>query len=93
LQLVDDPDASVCLAVAGRLTPTQLLPLRFHCDIRVRYEAAGRVPVSALDVMRKDADPLVRERVAERLVEARNPLEECRAVLQMKLTNREERRR
>jgi len=42
--------------------------------------------------MRKDADPLVRERVQERLVEARNPLEEGHAVLQMKSTTREERR-
>ena len=91
--MVDDPDASVCLAVAERLTPTQLLRLRFHPDIRVRHEAAGRVPVSALDAMRKDADPLVRERVEERLIEARNPLEEGRAVLQMKSTNREERSR
>jgi hypothetical protein len=91
--MVDDPDASVCLAVAERLTPTQLLALRFHSDIRVRYEAAGRVPVSALDVMRKDADPLVRELVEERLLEARNPLEEGHAVLQMKSTNCEDRRR
>jgi hypothetical protein len=43
--------------------------------------------------MRKDADPLVRERVEERLVEARNPLEESRAVLQMESKNREEMRR
>jgi|CZKF01.1.fsa_nt_gi hypothetical protein len=93
LELVDDSDPSVCLAVAERLTPTQLLPLRFHPDIRVRYEAAGRVPVSALDVMRKDADPLVRERVEERLIEARN-LSNCgHAVLQMKSINREERSR
>jgi hypothetical protein len=90
---VDDSDPAVCLAVAERLTPTQLLPLRFHPDIRVRYEAAGRVPVSALDVMRKDADPLVRERVEERLVEARNLLEGTHTVVQMKLSNHEERRR
>jgi hypothetical protein len=90
LELVDDSDPSVCLAVAERLTPTQLLPLRFHSDIRVRYEAAGRVPVSALDVMRKDADPLVSELVEERLVEARNRPEEGRAVLQMKSASREE---
>ena len=92
-QMVDDPDASVCLAVAERLTPTQLLPLRFHPDIRVRYEAAGRVSISALDAMRKDADPLVRERVEERLIEARNLLEGTHTVVQMKLSNREERRR
>ena len=54
LELVDDSDPSVCLAVAERLTPAQLLPLRFHSDIRVRYEAAGRVSVGALDAMRKD---------------------------------------
>lgn len=90
--LVDDPDASVCLAVAERLTPTQLLPLRFHSDIRVRYEAAGRVPLSALEVMRKDADPLVRERVEERRSEAHKPLVEDHAVLQMKSANRDERR-
>ena len=92
-QMVDDPDASVCLAVAERLTPTQLLALRFHSDIRVRYEAAGRVPVSALDAMRKDADPLVRELVDERLIAARNPLVDDHAVLQMKSTNCEDRRR
>jgi len=87
------PTRRFCLAVAERLAPTQLLPLRFHPDIRVRYEAAGRVPVNALDVMRRDADPLVRERVEERLVEARNQFDEGRAVLQMKSANREERRR
>jgi hypothetical protein len=43
--------------------------------------------------MRKDADPLVRELVEERLLEARNPLEEGHAVLQMKSTNCEDRRR
>jgi hypothetical protein len=43
--------------------------------------------------MRKDADPLVRELVEERLLEVRNPLEEGRAVLQMKSTNCEDRRR
>lgn len=91
-ELVDDPDASVCLAVAERLTSTQLLPLRFHSDIRVRYEAAGRVPFSALEVMRKDTDPLVRERVEERRMEVRNQLEEVHAVLQMKSSNRDERR-
>jgi hypothetical protein len=91
--LVDDPDASVCLAVAQRLTPAQLLPLRFHDDIRVRYEAAGRVAVSALEVMRKDADPLVRERVEERLIEAKSLAEDGHAVLQMKSTNRGEGRR
>jgi hypothetical protein len=42
--------------------------------------------------MRKDADPLVRELVEERLLEARNSLEEGRAVLQMKSTNGEDRR-
>ena len=70
----------------------QLLPLRFHPDIRVRHEAAGRVPVSALDAMRKDADPLVRERVEERLIKARNLPEDGHAVLQMKSTSREGRR-
>jgi HEAT repeat protein len=92
-ELVNDPDASVCLAVAERLTPTQLLPLRFHSDIRVRYEAAGHVPISALEAMRKDVDPLVRERVEERLIEAKSLLEGGHAVLQMKSTNREEKRR
>jgi len=92
LELVDDSDPSVCLAVAERLTPAQLLPLRFHPDIRVRYEAAGRVPVSALDAMRKDADSLVRERVRERLIEARELLEDGHAVLQMKSANPDKRR-
>jgi hypothetical protein len=64
-----------------------LLRLRFHPDIRVRHEAAGRIPVSALDAMRKDADPLVRERVEERLIEARNLSEDGHAVLQMKSAN------
>jgi HEAT repeat protein len=68
-QLVNDSDASVCLAVAERLAPAQLLPLRFHAHFRVRYEVAGRVPISALDAMRTDEDPLVRERIQERLAE------------------------
>jgi hypothetical protein len=61
MELVGDPDVAVCLAVADRLTPAQLLPLRFHSSLRVRYEVAMRVPVTALDAMRKDEDPLVRE--------------------------------
>jgi hypothetical protein len=69
------------------------LPLRCHPDIRVRYEAAGRVLVSALDAMRKDGDPLVRERAEERLTEARNLLEDAHSVIQMKSTNCEDRRR
>jgi hypothetical protein len=89
-ELVDDPDASVCLEVAKRLAPAQLLPLRYHGDMRVRYEVAGRVPVSALEVMRKDADPLVRERVEERRMEARNPHEDGHAILQMKPVTRSE---
>ncbi len=68
-ELINDPDVSVCLAVAERLAPAKLLPLRFHSHFRVRYEVAGRVPVSALEVMRKDDDPLVRERVRERLAD------------------------
>jgi len=66
-ELVNDTDASVCLAAAERLSPTQLLPLRFHPHFRVRYEAAGRVPDNALEAMRHDDDPLVRERVQERI--------------------------
>jgi hypothetical protein len=42
--------------------------------------------------MRKDADPLVRERVEERLIKARNLPEDGHAVLQMKSTSREGRR-
>jgi hypothetical protein len=91
-ELADDPDASVCLAVAERLTPAQLLPLRFHNDIRVRYEAAGRVPFHALEAMRKDADPLVLERVEERLMEARSLREDGHAILQMKAASNNERR-
>jgi hypothetical protein len=66
-KLIHDADASVCLAAAERLSPMQLLPLRFHSQFRVRYEAAGRVPDNALNAMRRDDDPLVRERVQERL--------------------------
>jgi hypothetical protein len=66
-EFINDPDPAVVLAVAERLTPTQLLPLRFHGDFRVRYEAAGKVPVSAVAAMQDDEDPVVRERVSERL--------------------------
>jgi hypothetical protein len=66
-ELVNDSDVSVCLAAAERLSPAQLLPLRFHSHFRIRYEAAGRVPDNALDAMRHDEDPLVRERVLERI--------------------------
>jgi len=66
-QLANDTDASVCLAAAERLSSAQLLPLRFHSHFRVRYEVAGRVPDNALDAMRHDDDPLVRERVQERI--------------------------
>ena len=92
-ELMDDPEASVCLAVAERLTPTQLLPLLFHSDIRVRYEAAGRVPISALEAMRKDEDPLVRERVKERLLEVQSSRESGHEVLQMRSSNSEDGRR
>src|ERR1035437_5134791 len=68
-ELIDDPDTTVTLAVAARLSPSQLLPLRFHPDFRVRYEAAGRVPLGALAAMQQDEDPMVRERVQERIAE------------------------
>lgn len=71
-ELIDDPSGAVVLAVAERLTPTQLLPLRFHADFRVRYEAAGRVPLSALAAMQGDEDPMVRERILERLKQQNN---------------------
>ena len=93
LELIDDPDASVCLTLAERLAPAQLLPLRFHPALRVRYEVAGRVPVNALDAMRADADPLVRERVEERLLAAHNPVDGMHTVIEMHLAHREERRR
>jgi len=92
LELIDDPDASVCLAAAERLTPTQLLPLRFHPDFRVRYEAAGRVPLSALDGMRNDDDPLVRERVEERLAAAHGTHESEHAIIEMNRTEWEGRK-
>jgi HEAT repeat protein len=66
-ELVNDSDVSVCLAAAERLSPAQLLPLRFHPHFRVRYEVAGRLPEDALDAMRHDDDPLVRERIQERI--------------------------
>jgi HEAT repeat protein len=91
-ELVNDPDASVCLAVAERLTPTQLLPLRFHEDIRIRYEAAGRVPVKALEAMRSDADPLVRELVKARIADAQEAADNHHALLEMKSVPREGRR-
>jgi hypothetical protein len=92
-KLVNDPDASVCLAVAERLDPAQLLPLRFHSHFRVRYEAAGRVPVSALDAMRKDSDPMVRERVQERLEEHCESGEREHAVIETDRRQWEGRRR
>ncbi|MHB1743211.1 MAG: 4Fe4S-binding leucine-rich repeat protein [Acidobacteriaceae bacterium] len=83
LELVDDPDGSVCLAVAERLAPAQLLPLRFHPDMRIRYEAAGRVPIGALGAMRLDADPLVRERVEERLAAIADSTDAKHTVIEM----------
>lgn len=71
VEMLDDPDATVCLAAVERLTSTQILHLRFHENFRVRYEVARRIPVDALEAMRKDADPLVRELVEERMHEAR----------------------
>lgn len=92
LELIDDPDGSVCLAVAERLTPAQLLPLRFHRDMRVRYEAAGRVPPSALNAMVEDADPLVRERVQERLAAQHAAVDKEHAVIEMNSSHWEGRR-
>jgi hypothetical protein len=92
VELIDDPDASVCLTLAERLAPAQLLPLRFHPALRVRYEVAGRVPVNALDAMRADADPLVRERVEERLL-AHDAGDGEHMVIEMNLSHRESKRR
>ena len=83
LELVNDPDGSVCLAVAERLTPAQLLSLRFHRDIRVRYEAAGRVPLDGLNAMVEDADPLVRERVHSRLAAPQALVDKGHPVIEM----------
>jgi len=92
MELVNDPDASVCLAVAERLAPAQLLPLRFHSHFRVRYEAAGRVPLSALAAMRNDDDLLVRERVQERMEESRGLANNEHVVIEMDQARREGRR-
>ena len=91
-ELIDDPDASVSLAVAERLTPTQLLPLRFHSDFRVRYEAAGRVPISALAAMREDEDPMVLEQVLERLAQRRATTPGEHVVIEMSAGKQEGRR-
>ena len=48
--------------------------------------------MSALDAMRKDDDPLVRERVEERIAGSTDSNDE-HAVIEMNLTHREERRR
>jgi hypothetical protein len=93
VELIDDPDASVCLTLAERLAPAQLLPLRFHPALKVRYEVAGRVPVSALDAMRADADPLVRERVEERLLAPVHQADGEHMVIEMNLSHREGKRR
>ncbi len=93
VELIDDPDASVCLTLAERLAPAQLLPLRFHPALKVRYEVAGRVPLSALDAMGADADPLVRERVEERLLAAAHQVDGEHTVIEMKLSRREGKRR
>jgi hypothetical protein len=91
-ELIDDPDAKVVLAVAERLTPTQLLPLRFHPDFRVRYEAAGRVPASAVAAMQDDEDPMVCERVQERLATAHSDIAGEHLVIEMHPVGREGRR-
>ena len=91
-ELIDDPDAAVVLAVAKRLTPIQLLPLRFHADFRIRYEAAGRVPASAIVAMQDDEDPLVRERVLERLAESFAANAGRHLVIEMSPATREGRR-
>jgi hypothetical protein len=91
-ELIDDPDAAVVLAVAERLAPSQLLPLRFHRDFRVRYEAAGRVPTGAVAAMQDDEDPMVRERAAERLAELRAAKAGEHLVIEMSASAREGRR-
>src|ERR1035441_7073260 len=91
-ELIDDPDAAVVLAAARRLTPSQLLPLRFHLDFRVRYEAAGRVPVSAVAAMQDDEDPVVRECVLERLAQSFAAKANELLVIEMSPVTREGRR-
>jgi HEAT repeat protein len=91
-ELIDDSDSAVVLAVAERLTPIQLLPLRFHPDFRVRYEAAGRVSLSAVTAMQNDEDPLVRERVLERLAESHVARAGEHLVIEMSSAVREGRR-
>jgi len=59
----------------------------------VRYEVAGRIPVGSLHAMREDDDPLVRELVEERLMAAQTCLEADHAVIEMKPSQREARRR
>jgi hypothetical protein len=54
---------------------------------------AERIPVHALDAMRGDADPLVRELVEERISAAHSCLEGEHAVIEMKPAQREARRR
>jgi len=75
------------------LAPAQLLTLRFHPALRVRYEVAGRIPVNALEEMRADADPLVRERVEERLLAAHDAVRSEHTVIEMNHAHREGMRR
>lgn len=91
-EMIDDPDPTVVLAVATRLTPMQLLPLRFHSDFRVRYEAAGRAPLNSLGAMQKDDDPLVRERVIERMAQQSGSANGEHRVIEMSSVKREGRR-
>lgn len=91
-ELIDDSHGAVVLAVAKRLTSTQLLPLRFHADFRVRYEAAGKVPHRALAAMQRDEDPMVLERVLERLNQQQSATLSEHQVIEMSAGRREGRR-
>ncbi|MBK6744789.1 MAG: (Fe-S) protein [Hydrogenophilales bacterium] len=91
LDMVRDSDEVVRRAVALRLPPASLAPLRLDPDREVRITVAGRLPIELLGPMLHDADYLVRQRVAERLPHgqlarmAHDPEREVRKVVARRL--------
>ncbi|MFB9267585.1 4Fe4S-binding leucine-rich repeat protein [Bradyrhizobium erythrophlei] len=61
LAMVSDPDASVRLGIAQRLSPQSLTVLRRDHDHRVRYEVAPRVVADGLTGLIEDEESMVQE--------------------------------
>jgi len=66
-RMMSDPDASVRVEIAQRLSPGLLLSLRDDEDWRVRYEVVSRIAAEDIGTLVSDSDGFVSEMARSRM--------------------------